>query len=95
MGRDNSKEKIKYVYEIFDNFFKNVTEDNFFKLNDEFLSLIMTQNKNFTRREMLVIIFEYSNNKKVNEFQREILIEIEARLHGYCSPAKDVNWEEE
>jgi hypothetical protein len=91
MGR--SKKEI--INSEIDAFLKKVTLDNFYKSYDEFKDLIVNHKNNFTKSEILQLLFDYNQNNSLEEYQEDVLTEIENRIFGYCSPSNNIIWDKE
>ncbi|WP_298892465.1 hypothetical protein [uncultured Psychroserpens sp.] len=76
-------------------FLTKVTVDNYYTLYDEFKILLEKYKSNFTKPEILELLFDYVQNNNLEEYQEEVIIEIENRIFGYCSPDDNIIWEEE
>ena len=71
---------------------KKASERNFNEINEEIVSLILSFRSKLSKSDVKKIIFSFSRKEDWNDYQDEILVDIDNRLNGFCTPNRDLDW---
>lgn len=75
------------------NYFKLVSEDNYWDSYDDFQELIISYKSSTISKDEIVRFLISVRNEISTEWEDELVSEVLNRLSGYCSEFKKIEWD--
>ncbi len=77
---------------------QEITQDNFYQYYDKMEAIVLAYKaKGLSKSDVMEVLTDNIKERKyldidLNDFQEEVIIEIEARLVGYCPTYRRLDW---